>query len=241
MKARTSKILFVVVLIALALLLSACKVNFITDLKSSGAGVYTQEIGFQADEVSMSGLSAGDEGLCANQNKDLPPGTTTRQETRNKDETWCIYDTPFSSLEDLKSIYGSTDMQVNEISLADGKMTYDVSLDMGSNSASMPMGAAIIWIVKMPGKVIENNATEVDGTNLKWTLKTGEVNNIRAVSQTGQSILDGGNTNWYIIGGAAMCMCCFVVIIIVGVVIFLVQRNKKNAAKVEPPAETPAP
>ncbi len=239
MKKSKSKILFAAILAVLVLLLTACQVNFKTDLKGDGSGVYTQEIGFQGDEASMSGLSDGSEDFCASQNEGLPPGTTIRQETRNEDETWCIYETAFELLDDLKAIYGTTDTLVNDISSSDGFMTYDITLDLGSDSSSAPMGADIYWFVSMPGTVTDHNADEVDGTTLKWTLKAGETNDIWAVSEISQPGISVGNVNWYVIGGAAVCLCLIVVVIIAGVVIFLLVRRKKNADKAGTPTDTP--
>lgn len=226
-------------LVLLALLLSACQVNFITDIKSNGSGTYIQEVGFQGDEASMAGLSDGGEDFCAKQNEELPPGTAIRQETRNEDETWCIYETPFSSLDDLKTIYGTTDTRVNEISIADGKLTYDISLDLSGDS-SAPMGADIFWIVSMPGNLVENNASEQSDNTLKWKLIGGQVNNIRAVSEVGGLSLDfGEDAIWYVFGGGLfLCLCCFVPLLIGAIAFFLIR--KKQAGSAEPSSATPA-
>lgn len=217
--------LFIIFAIALsAILLSACKVNFITEIDSKGSGKYVQEIGFQGDEASMAGLSSAGEDFCASQNQDLPPGTAIRQETRNEDETWCIYETEFASLEELKAIYSATDTSVNEISLADGKLTYDITLDLRGDS-NIPMGADLTWSVVMPGNIIEHNATMQNGNRLSWKLLGGATNEIHAVSEVG---LFSGNTLWYVLGGgAALGLCCVGLLAIGGVVFFLVRRNKK--------------
>ena len=227
-------------LVLLALLLSACQVNFITDIKSNGSGTYIQEIGFQGDEASMAGLSDGGEDFCAKQNEELPPGTSIRQETRNENETWCIYETPFKSIEDLKAIYGMTDTRINEISIADGKLTYDISLDLSGDSGA-PMGADIFWIVNMPGKLVENNASEQIDNTLKWKLLGGQVNNIRAVSEVGGFSLDlGGDVIWYIFGGGAfLCLCCFVPLVIGAIIFFLLR--KKQASSAGPSSVTSVP
>ncbi len=228
---KSQKLASFFLLVLLALLLSACQVNFITDIKSNGSGAYIQEIGFQGDEASMAGLSDGGEDFCAKQNEELPPGTSIRQETRNEGETWCIYETPFNSIEDLKTIYGATDTRINEISIADGKLTYDISLDLSGDSGA-PMGADIFWIVNMPGKLIENNASEQIDNTLKWKLLGGQVNNIRAVSEVGGFSLDlGGDALWCIFGGGAfLCMCCFVPLVIGGGLGFYFWRKKKASA-----------
>jgi hypothetical protein len=225
---KTKKPLFALFILT-ALLLSACQVNFITDIESNGSGTYTQEIGFQGDEASMAGLSDGGDDFCANQNEELPPGTSIRQETRNEDETWCIYETPFNSIEDLKAIYGATDTRINDISLVDGKLTYDISLDLSSDSSDVPM-ADIFWTVSMPGKIVENNASEQIDNTLKWTILAGQVNEIRAVSEVGGLSLDlGKSVIWYILGGGVfLCLCCFVPLLIGGVAFFLIRRKKTS-------------
>jgi len=239
MKTRKSRFLLIVIFIAAALLLSACKVNFITDIKSDGSGNYTQEIGFQGDEATVGGLSAADADFCAKEAKDLPPNTTTRKETRNENETWCIYETPFTSIDDLKTIYGTTDTRINEISLVDGKLTYDISLDLSGDTGSSdaPITAEIYWSLTLPGRVVENNATEQNGNTLKWKLVPGTVNGIRAVSEPGS--LGGGAVLWYVLGGGAfLCLCCFLPLLIAGAAFFFLRR-KKSAAVVDEPAAQP--
>jgi len=234
MKNRKTQFLLFALLTVLALVLSACQVNIITAIKNDGSGVYTMEIGFQADEASMTGMDPSDENFCANQNQDTPPGTSIRQETRNGDETWCVYETAFTSLAELKTIYGTSDTRVNDISITAGKLTYDITLDMSGDTSEIP-GGNVYWIVTMPGSVIENNATEKDGNTLKWALTAGQENNIRAVSNTGGLDL-GGSTLWYILGGVCLCLC-FIVVIVVAVVVFVLLRRKNNATKVEETVE----
>ncbi|GIK08102.1 MAG: hypothetical protein JETCAE02_27350 [Anaerolineaceae bacterium] len=217
-----------------ALLLSACKVNFITEIDSNGAGKYVQEIGFQGDEASMAGLGSAGEDFCASQNDEVPPGTIIRQETRDENETWCIYETPFASLDELKAIYGATDTSIHDISLADGKLTYDITLDLSGDS-NAPMGADMTWSVVMPGNVVEHNAAAQEGNTLTWKLLGGAANEIRAVSEVG-SFSD--NALWYILGGGALLgFCCLGLIAVGGAVFFLVRRNKKTASA-ESPAES---
>jgi hypothetical protein len=237
MKTRTSQFLLIALFITATLLLSACKVNFITSINSDGSGKYTQEIGFEDDEASIGGVSINSDDFCAKQSTDLPDNTTTRKETRNEKETWCIYETPFKSLEDLKAIYGKTDTRINDISLVDGKLTYDISLDMSGDSSAAPLGSEVYWNLNLPGRVIEHNATEQNGSSYKWKLAGGQVNNIRAVSQTGGLNFDG-SLLWYVLGGGAfLCLCCFLPLVIVGVVFFLLRRKKSDPLSVEPAAQ----
>lgn len=247
MKTRKSQLLLIVLCIVAAILLSACKVNFITDIKSDGSGTYTQELGFTKDEASMAGLGSEGSGeeFCTNANaqsggSELPPGTTVSQEERGDGETWCIFETPFTSLDNLRKVYATSDLQINELNLTEGKAVYDVSLDMSGEGSNVPMGD-IYWIVTMPGSISDHNATEVKGNTLKWKLSMGQKHTMRAESNVGGFNL-GGDTLWYALGGVVfLCLCCFVPLVLAGVAFFLIRR-KKNAAtdSGETPAEIPA-
>jgi hypothetical protein len=238
MKTRKSQLLLIALFIATALLLSACKVNLITDIKSDGSGTYTQELGFTKDEASMAGLNSQGSGeqFCTDANSqsggsELPPGTKVRQEQRGDGETWCIFETPFKTLDELRAVYATTDMQINSLSMTDGKVVYDVTLDMSGEgaSANIPLGN-LYWIVTMPGSVTNHNATEVKGNTLKWKLTIGQKNNMHAESNAGGFNL-GGDALWYVVGGVVfLCLCCFVPLVIVGVVFFLMRRKKVTTA-----------
>ncbi|MFZ5879131.1 MAG: LppM family (lipo)protein [Chloroflexota bacterium] len=224
---KTRKLLLIVLVAALALLLSACQINFITEINDNGSGKYIQEIGFQGDEASMAGLETAGENFCADQNQETPPGTSIRQETRNETETWCIYETPFGSLDELKTLYGGgADTVVNDISMVNGKLTYDITLNLAGDS-NAPAGAEMLWIVTLPGRVVEHNSTSQEGNTLTWQLMTGQPNNIRAVSENGQSSDD---MLLYVLGGGAFLgFCCVGLLVVGGGIFFLARRNKKAA------------
>jgi hypothetical protein len=226
---KTKKFALLVLFALATLLLTACKVNIVTDIKSDGSGAYIQEIGMATEELSGLGMDAAS--FCDEMGKDMPAGISARQETRDK-ETWCIFETKFESLDKLKNLYSETDTRINQIAIADGQLIYDITLDMTGDSGDMAgMSLNANWIVKMPGRVIESNATEQSGSTLTWKLQIGKENNIRAVSGLGGAGLDlGGDWIWYLLGGGVfLCLCCFVPLVIGGVVFFFV-RKKKTAA-----------
>ncbi len=243
METRKSQFLLIALLIASAFLLSACKVNFITDIKSDGSGTFTQELGFTQDEASMAGLNSEGSGeeFCTNANSqsggsELPPGTVVSQETRGDGEIWCIFKTPFTSLDNLRTVYAASDLQINQLSLTDGKVVYDVSLDMSGEGSNIPMGD-LYWIVTMPGSVTNHNATEAKGNTLKWKLTMGQKNTMYAESNAGGFSLGGGDALWYVVGGIVfLFLCCFVPLVIIGVVFFLMRRKKVTAAVETPVA-----
>jgi hypothetical protein len=233
-----SKTLLFALFILSALLLSACNVNFITEIKSDGSGTYVQEIGLPNEDLESFGMNADE--FCEEMEEDAPAGTTARKETRNENETWCIFETSFASLDELKTLYAETETRINDISLVDDTLTYDITLDFSSDE-SVP-GISVNWIVKMPGKVIESNATEQSGNTLTWKAAMGRENNIRAVSQVG-GLASGFNFDFdgkplpLGVGIAAvlfLCLCCFVPLVIGGVAFFLI-RKKKTDDSTEPP------
>jgi hypothetical protein len=223
------KILIICVLFSM-LILSACQVNLITEIDKNGSGTYVQEIGFQEDEASVSGFNLADEDFCAVQYTELPGGTSIRQEIRADNEIWCIYETPFETLDDLGKIYSATDTRINNLSMQDGLITYDITIDL-SNDSGMDMGGDIFWKVTLPGSITENNADEQDKNTLTWKLVLGEVNRINAVSKINGLNLnfDDENGIWYIFGGlAGIVFCCLVPLVIAGIIIILIIRKKKN-------------
>ncbi len=228
---KNKKVHYVVIALAV-LLLSACNANVITEIKSDGSGAYIQEIGMSTDDLSSFGLDA--ESFCNEMAQDMPAGMGARQETRKEEEIWCIFETQFATLDDLIALYSETDTRINQIAIADGELIYDITLDMTGETNNMPgMSIDANWIVKMPGKIVESNATEQDGTTLTWKLELAQVNNIRAVSKLGGAGLNlgGGDSIFYALGGCAfLCLCCFVPLVIGGVAFFLLRRKKDTGA-----------
>ena len=215
--------------VLIALLLSACQINMVTEINKEGAGVYRNEFGFTAeDEAALAEFDSSLDDFCNDVGEDMPEGATFYKETRNKDETWCVFESRFDSIDGLKSIYGETETRINQLDLTEGQLTYDLSLDLSGDENPELTQTKISWVVKMPGKILESNATEQNGNTLTWTLTPGKQNDIRAVSEVGGINL-GGDWIWYLLGGGAfLCLCCFVPLIIAGAAFFLIRRKKTS-------------
>jgi len=151
-------------------------------------------------------------------------------------------------LDDLQSIYATTDTQINTLTLEDDTLTYDITLDFSQDS-EMAIGMDITWKVTMPGKIIDSNATKQDGKTLTWTLVAGQMNEIYAVSDTSSTGFDmdfemnfgeGENgTILTILAGLGGVVCCCIVPIIIAVIAFIFIRRKKKAdADLVPPPAT---
>jgi hypothetical protein len=257
---KSKKLLYVLLLLS-ALMLSACQINTVTEINPDGSGVYKYEFGFsEEDETALAEFGSSIDEFCEDMNEDMPDGTIYYKETRNETETWCVFETGFASLDELREIYSNeTDPRINELGFSDGKFTYDLSIDISDEDEADMIDTEVFWIVTMPGRVIENNATDQSGATLTWRLSPGRQVNIRAVSEIGggpaggvrvdESELDesGVDDNGFDIGdfgidfdgsrlgfGIAvvlfLCLCCFVPLVIGGVAFFLIRKKKSSEA-----------
>jgi hypothetical protein len=234
---KTKKFALLVLLSLAALLLTACKINVITDIKSDGTGAYIQEVGIVTSDLSDLGMDVAT--FCDEMGKEMPAGMSARQETRDK-ETWCIFETQFYSLEELEKLYSETETRINQISMTEDEFIYDITLDMTGEENSLPgITLNANWIVKMPGRVIESNASEQSGNTLTWKLQIGQENNIRAVSKLGGPDF-GGDWLWYVLGGGAfLCLCCFVPLVIGGAGFYFWRKKKAAAPEPQPGNQSP--
>jgi hypothetical protein len=234
MNKRPSRILFSIGLLAVILLSTGCKANLITKINDNGSGVFTQEVGFSADEIAtLSGLG-NETDICGNagsQMENLPTNPKMRQETRG-DETWCISDVPFVSLNELATMYTGTELLVNDISITDGNIHYDITMDLTSDASQMTGPIQMKWILILPGRVSDHNADEISGSTLTWNLTPGQEINMFAEGSS-----KGGLSPWWIAGGIGLlCLCILVLVIIAVVVIVVLNRNKKKRSTIVEPA-----
>ena len=231
-------------LLLVALLLSACQINTITEINPNGSGIYKFEMGLTAeDQTALADFGSTIDDFCSDMGEDMPVGATFYKETRNETETWCIFEVQFQSLAQLEEAYNETDTRINRLEFSDGKFFYDLTIDMSGDAETEGMDIEMFWIVKMPGKVLENNASQQSDTTLTWQLKPGQENNIYAISEEksgfGPSFdIDFGDGSPIIagvVGVLFLCLCCFIPLVLGGVAFFLI-RKKKNTQMIEPGA-----
>jgi hypothetical protein len=236
MKSTHTKIMLVLLSALGLLLLSSCTANFVTDLKSDGSGLFSQEYIMTQDELTSSGITPG-ENLCTEDMgldlSDMPTGTTVHQE-QNEDEIRCIFETPFATLDELRTIYTDyLDATVTDLRIEAGKAYYDITINMGDGGDAM--GFLVYWIVKMPGSIGDHNANEQNGNSLTWEVPMSGDVNIQATSNAG-GISISNNSVWWVVGIGAACLCLVLIVAVVVLIIFLVGRNKKKS---ETPVSTP--
>jgi predicted small secreted protein len=241
---KSKKLLFALFLLS-ALLLSACQINTVTEINQDGSGLYKYEFGFSAeDEATLAEFDSSVDDFCSDMGEDLPDGLSFYKETRNENETWCIFEANFASLTELEQIYSETDTRINQLELANGRLTYDLSLDLSGEDDTELMGAEIFWIVKMPGKVLESNAAEQSGDTLTWKLVPGKQNDIRAVSEVGgignigfDFEFDGNPLAAGVAVVFFLCLCCVIPLVIGGVAFFLIRKKKASDTPQQPAEE----
>lgn len=227
MKSTRNKIIIVILASLALLLLSSCTANIITDLKSDGSGLFSQEYIMTKDELISAGITLSDS-LCTEDMgldlSDMPPGTTVHQE-QSGDEIRCIFESQFATLDELRTFYtDNMDSTVNDLRIENGKAYYDVTINMGEGSDAM--GFLVYWIVKMPGSITDHNASEQKGNSLTWSLPSTGDFNVHATSNAGGM---SSSTWWWIAGIGAACLCMVLLVALVVLVIFLVRRNKIKA------------
>jgi hypothetical protein len=251
MKKRTALFL----LAAFTLLLAACTMQTVTEVKSDGSGTYTIEYGFTQDELdslAQFGMTEDEMSDPCNMSdmmgSDMPSDITFTQEKRGE-ETWCTYTKSFKDLDELNAYFASDmeGMTVNRLEIADNTFYYDITPgDTGDTSGLDMLGIAMKfnWVLKVPGTVGANNASKVDGNTLTWDLLSKDLpDHFTAESSLGGGGLFGPLTSSLegLTSGlgvsvpvliAVLCGCCLgVVVIIAVIVVVVVTRRKKSSAE----------
>jgi predicted small secreted protein len=226
---------------ALTLLLAACTIRTVTDVKSDGSAVFTMEFGFTDQELTSMeqfGMSSDtDAGVC-NMGQSMGaemPADITFEEVKRGDTTWCTYNRSFKNLEEMKTYFADEmEMEINRLEIKDGKFYYDVKTGdttSMSDMSGLPITMTYEWVLKVPGKVGANNATKVEGQTLTWDLTASNMpDSLKAESDIGGGGglfgLDQTTLIILVIGGGC---CILAVIAIAAVVLFLVARRKPAA------------
>jgi hypothetical protein len=228
MKKRLSWFQLGILAIIAAGLLSGCKANVVTKINGDGSGKFSQEIGFTKEELSsLSSLGSGVDFCSTLGSNNSVSGQSVNQEKRG-DETWCVFETPFASLDELKTLYSSSDTSVNDLSINNGQLHYNVTINLSGANATTGL-LQTKWILIMPGRVTNHNADEVKGSTLTWNLSLGHETNLFADSST----KGGLSSIWTIALVVGLICLCMLVILIVAVVLFFVIRNNKKKQTLE--------
>ena len=239
------RVWWLVVLLALVALLSACTTTVDTKLGTDESGSVATSLGMTAAELqSLSSLSGSGQDFCHSiqTSNGLPAQVTVHQEQRG-DETWCVATQPFKDLNELRSIYGEFgNVQINQLAVTDGHFTYDINVDMTDlttegidPSLLNSVNLEFTWSLSLPGAIGDNNADSVNGKQLTWSLTPGEIAHLHAESVRSSlpAILppvtggSGSFPNWLVLVVIGL-LCLGALIIVVAAVVFVLVRRRSN-------------
>ncbi|MGH9838210.1 MAG: family 43 glycosylhydrolase [Blastocatellia bacterium] len=125
-----------------------------TVVSSDGSGEISMLFPLTEDEVK-----SDPKRVCS----DLRPDPRfTAQASKNGDQTWCFQAARFADPSDLRQLYLEMGgVTVNQLEIRENKFIYDIRIKPSTR-------AQFTWIVKMPGRIINHNASVVEGNTLKW-------------------------------------------------------------------------
>lgn len=200
-------------LATLALVLTACTVNFNTIIEPDGSGLWQTEVGLNPQDIDIleSSGSTVDQ-FCNDLEVDVPEGASVVLEERG-DERWCVAPTPFASLDELRAIYSDMDgMTIHALALEGDEVVYDIELDLVAGESGL-MGALtpnMSWVLTMPGRVLEHNAHAQDGRHLTWDMQTDKplVATARSSARAGPALPNLGTVGGAMLtAGLGLCCC----------------------------------
>jgi hypothetical protein len=168
----------------LALLLTGCKFQADTRIRSNGSGELRTEVGFSAQERENLENQNPTSDFC--NTAEAAPGVRVTEELRG-DETWCVTVMAFEDLDELARFYEARPgLQVNRLEIVEGRLYYDVAVDTASESSNFAAFESVTWSVSLPAAPAQHNAHQADGATLTWNIapRTGTVH-LRAESPTG--------------------------------------------------------
>jgi hypothetical protein len=194
-----TKLRSALLLVAAALLLTACRVVVETTIASDGSGELRSAVVFSAQEQAAFAQKPENtsKSICDSLRKDVPADATFAEETRG-DETFCITTRTFSSLDKLRKLYtGMSQVTVNQLQFELGKFTLDVDVDLSNPDDAK--GAAQEWQLTPPGTIGTNNADRVEGQTLIWAVAPGGKTHLHAESDAGLNPATLGSTGFLIL------------------------------------------
>ena len=220
------KMRFLSVLVVLVfLVLSGCTIEYNTSLNKDGSGEMVIQVDYTQEEVDALGELTTDSGasLCqqmwSESQSDLPPGSRVDEQPL-EEGTRCTLTMPFANLDELRSIYEDTGVDINRLEIVEDKFYYDVEIDLSGEPA--PIEIRFVVKLSVPGSVGENNADEVGGRTLTWNLEMGSVNRLTAESSLGTPAW-----LWWLLGGLG-CLGILAVAVAAGVGLFFYLRSRKK-------------
>lgn len=248
MKEKTKKIVLVVLMVAMLVLLTGCaNVNMEVKVNSDGSADISYVMGYDKDFLSSMNITkedlAEDDTFEESMEKARAAGYTVEnyedENTYGYKASKHVDNVAEFSMQDVAKSYEEmtkNDGIVYEKSFLKTVISQNANMDLSTlkadeNSDTSEMTNMILkqmnitYKVVLPFSVGENNATKVseDGKTLEWTLKAGEVNEIKFVARQDYSIFG--------------IIVSVVLIVVIALIVIVVAEKKKKIKKETEPAE----
>ncbi len=222
-----------VVMLVLALALSACNFHFKTDISKDMSGTFAFIMDFTADDVeTLTAMGSAPSDLCnelkADAAADEESDAVVTYVENDDGSVACETRIPFADLDELSRVYQDMDFTVNRLEVADKTLYYDVMVTMDDENA-MGGFVNIIWDVTFPGKVVQHNGTSQQGNTVTWDF--GDASSMRV---TAESKVGGMNS---LVVGILVAVVLLALMIGAGVFAYAMMTKKPQP---EPSADMPA-
>jgi hypothetical protein len=221
--------------------------QFLTVVHEDGSAEFETILRFNPagiDEFLKKNDTAED-AICTEATKQIVKSFGTFTQVKHGDDIWCTYSIAMDNLLGLRNhLEDEYAVNVRTLEITDDTFTLDLSWTRFPCTTSDPAKFGCEWSVEAPGKVGDNNATQVNGRTLTWDLAAnGTPKRFTAESEVG-----GFDTTLLILAFVLMCGCCTVILLMgagIGVFFFLRKRNRPSA-DAEPstpavPVSSPSP
>ena len=149
-----------IMLFILGLFLTACTIEIRTTLDNSGAGRIDISIsnGEQDPTTIFSNVGMTAIELCSQDAwGDRIETDATFVLDESDDTTSCLISIPFESIAKLEGIYTGMDLTVNELSLDEGTIVYDITVDSETEAEDLAVlfqnETGVDWQVALPGEI----------------------------------------------------------------------------------------
>lgn len=240
-----SKLLFISLVSMLALLVSACSLQFTTNINADGSGEFIIEIDVTAEDIAdiedewsddfddFLDDEYGDndpEDICESLLDSLDiPRDAEFDFTERAGGFTCTLTIPFDDDNELEDLYQELGFgQVDRIRMnRDGELKYamDVAVYFPDEDYLGVQDVEVNWIVTAPGSITdEGTSDDRSGRTLTWDLRSGRDERIEFESAA-------GGFNWLLVMAIGLACLCALVLLGGGAAYYFYAKKKKDAAK----------
>ncbi len=177
--------------------------------------------------------------LCANATKDVESNFGTFEQENHGEAIWCTYSIRMDNLQGLRNhLEDEFAVDVRALQIEDNTFTLDLSWTRFPCTTTDPSKFGCEWSVEAPGKVGENNATDVSGRTLTWDLAAHGT----PMRFTAESEVGGFDPTVLIVVLVLTCCCCTGLLLIGGGIgLYLYMRKRNRASDGAEPAAPAVP